>query len=126
MDKLLPLGVLTYDFKDYQYKEYLYVDSLTGNVYRSFLPEEDEDFVNVNSTDLVTDKRGFFEETIIPKRMIELPSKPKKTTYHAIMFSKELNIPLQCFVMEEEYEGIKHKMVYYDTKINMEAKFINE
>ncbi|WP_381420225.1 hypothetical protein ACFDHY_04275 [Staphylococcus hyicus] len=126
MDKLQRLGTLIYDFEDYKYREYLYVDDLTGSVFRSTEPEESEHFSGVTPSNIVTTKRQYFEETLKPKRYIELPNVQGKKTYQVILYSKELNQPLQCFLTHEEFEGVRSKQVYYFYEISMGVKDINE
>lgn len=122
MDKVQKLGVLTYDFNDYKYKEYLFIDNATGNVYRANEDIDSENFSGVSFTDLNTNVRDYFEETITPSRMIELPNKKNRQSYHVVLHSEILNKDLQCVLEIEKYENQFYKSVYYNFETPMEYK----
>lgn len=122
MDKIQKLGILTYDFNDYKYKEYLFINDETGNVYRSTEDIDSEDFSGVSFTNLNTNVRDYFEETLTPVRMIELPNKKDRQSYHVILHSEILDKDLQCVLGIEEYDNKFYKSVYYNYETPMEFK----
>ena len=122
MDKVQKLGVLTYDFNDYKYKEYLFIDNETGNVYRSTEDIDSENFSGVSFTNLNTNIRDYFEETITPLRMVELPNKKNRQSYHVVLHSETLNKDLQWELEIEKYENKLYKSVYYNFETPMEFK----
>lgn len=121
MDKIQKLGVLTYDFEDYQYKEYLYVDDVTGDVYRSFYSEEDENFNGPNPCDLNTSVREYFEETIKPNRMLELYTNETSEIYSVFLFSEVLNQTIHCTLSVNKRDSENIKSVYYSSPVKMKS-----
>ena len=122
MDKVQKLGVLTYDFNDYKYNEYLFIGNETGNVYRSTEDIDSENFSRVSFTNLNTNIRDYFEETITPLRMVELPNKKNRQSYHVVLHRETLNKDLQCVLEIEKYENKLYKSVYYNFETPMEFK----
>lgn len=125
MDKLQKIGVLTYKFEDYEYQEHLYVDDYTNKIYRSTESEDSMAFSGVTPSNLQTDIREYFEETLTPLRMVEMPSGSNKEKYLTILHSDKLNEDLQCYLVIEEYQGQVGKSVYYSYEIQMKASGYN-
>lgn len=125
MDKLQKLGILTYKFEGYEYQEHLYVDDYTNKIYRTTESEESMSFSGVTPSNLQTDIRKYFEETLTPLRTVEMPSGSNKKKYLTILHSDKLNEDLQCYLTVEEHLGQVGKSVYYNYEIQMKASGYN-
>lgn len=121
MDKLKKLGVLTYSFDDYSYKEFLFIDDKTGSVYISSNDVEDPDFSGVTFCGIKTNERDYFEETIKPHRFVEAPTRKDNKEYLVYLYSEKLKQNIKCVLTEEEYEGKIYKTIGYKMELDIKG-----